>query len=107
MTNSIMFFIDDPGLAELIEQDYKILQIKIPFKWIEKGFLVDIDDDYEEFINHIKDRINMGDISEKTKLRYLKNINNNESELTAYFLTVKNFFINQLRHTHKYMLRYS
>tara|TARA_R110000772_G_scaffold268128_1_gene394222 strand:- start:597 stop:878 length:282 start_codon:yes stop_codon:yes gene_type:complete len=64
---------------------YEALNIKIPFKYIEKGLFINLDEDFEDFINHIKDVIVMSNINGKTKDRYLKKIIQQEIYIKLLF----------------------
>jgi len=85
-----MFQLDRMGFESFIEE-YKNLGIKIPFKYVEKGLLIDIEEELENFTEIIKDYIIVADLTEKTKKRYLRDINQNESNYDMLFNVIKSF----------------
>ncbi len=49
---------------------FKLHDIKVPEKYVEKALLNDISCEFDEFYNSILDRIKVADLSEKTMLKY-------------------------------------
>ena len=74
-----------------LECTYKGLDMKLPYKYVEKGLLIHTDETIEDFIQCIEEHIKVANISFSTLRRYLRNLREERVQIEILFEILRLF----------------